>query len=65
MLGCVDDVPLTDTAMLPCYAVLHRFIHLSYSVTGVRPILLPLFWTAGQVQKVCLCQTSSQRILES
>ncbi|KAG1671277.1 hypothetical protein FOA52_010848 [Chlamydomonas sp. UWO 241] len=29
-----------------------RFMRLGYSVQGVRPILLPLFWTAGQVQKV-------------
>jgi len=29
-----------------------RFIRLGYSVSGVRPILLPHFWTAGQVQKV-------------
>ena len=29
-----------------------RFIRLGYSLAGVRPILLPHFWTAGQVQKV-------------
>ena len=29
-----------------------RFIRLGYSMSGVRPILLPHFWTAGQVQKV-------------
>ena len=29
-----------------------RFIRLGYSVEGVRPILLPHFWTAGQMQKV-------------
>ena len=29
-----------------------RFVRLGYSLSGVRPILLPHFWTAGQVQKV-------------
>ncbi|GAX79705.1 hypothetical protein CEUSTIGMA_g7146.t1 [Chlamydomonas eustigma] len=29
-----------------------RFIRLGPILTGIRPVLLPLFWTAGQVQRV-------------
>ena len=29
-----------------------KFIRLGYSIQGIRPILLPSFWTAGQLQRI-------------
>ena len=47
----VDDLREADLISNRERDNLH-FIRLGYGAQGVRPILLPLFWTAGQVQKV-------------